>query len=54
MKNNELTRLRIFLLGFVRTRDPVVNEQAFVQKLREMLNREEFDYIQNLMDMLKN
>lgn len=48
-KNNELTRLRIFLLGFVRTRDPVVNEQSFAQKLREMFSRDEFDYIQNLM-----
>ena len=49
LKNNEWTRLRIFLLGFVRTHNPEVNEHAFIQKLREMLNREEFDYIQNLM-----
>ena len=49
LKNNELTRLRIFLLGFVRTRDPVVSEQAFVQKMREMLSRDEFDYIKRLV-----
>jgi hypothetical protein len=49
LKNNELTRLRAFLRGFVRTHSPVVNEPAFIQKLREMLNRNEFDYIQNLM-----
>lgn len=45
LKNNELTRLRIFILGFVRTRDPVVNEQSFAQKMREMLSRDEFDII---------
>lgn len=49
LKNNELTRLRVFILGFVRTHNPVVDEPAFIQKLREMLGREEFDYIQNLM-----
>lgn len=48
-KNNELTRLRVFILGFFRTHNPVVDEPAFIQKLREMLNRDEFDYIQNLM-----
>ena len=49
LKNNELTRRRVFILGFVRTHNPVVDEPAFIQKLREMLGREEFDYIQNLM-----
>lgn len=49
LKNNEWTRLRVFILGFVRTHNPVVDEPAFIQKLREMLNRDEFDYIQNLM-----
>lgn len=49
LKNNKWTPMRVFILGFVRTRNPVVNEQAFIQKMREMLNRDEFDYIQNLM-----
>jgi len=44
-KNNELTSLRIFLLGFVRTHSPVVKEQAFTQRIREMLSRDEFDII---------
>ncbi len=44
-KNNELTRLRIFILGFARTHSPTVNEQAFTQKIREMLSRDEFDII---------
>jgi hypothetical protein len=50
LKNNEWTRLRVFLLGFVRTHSPVVDEPVFIQKMREMLNRDEFDYIQNLME----
>jgi hypothetical protein len=45
LKNNEWTRLRAFLLGFVRTHSPVVDEQRFTQKLREMLSRDEFDII---------
>jgi hypothetical protein len=44
-KNNEWTRLRVFLLGFVRTHSPVVDEQAFTQRMIEMLNRDEFNYI---------
>jgi len=44
-KNNEWTRLKVFLLGFVRTHSPVVDEQRFTQKLREMLSRDEFDII---------
>ena len=49
LKNNEWTRMRVFLLGFVRTHSPVVDEQAFTQRMMEMLNRDEFNYIQNLM-----
>jgi hypothetical protein len=49
LKNNEWTPLRVFLLGFVRTHSPVVDEQAFTQRMMEMLNRDEFNYIQNLM-----
>jgi hypothetical protein len=49
LKNDRLTILSIFLRGFVRTHFPVVDEPAFIQKMREMLNRDEFDYIQNLM-----
>ena len=45
LKNNEWTRLRVFLLGFVKTHNPVVDEERFTQKLREMLSRDEFDYI---------
>jgi hypothetical protein len=45
LKNEQSTRLRAFLLGFVRTHNPVVNEHAFIQKLREMLSRDEFDII---------
>jgi hypothetical protein len=45
LKNNKWTRIRVFLLGFVRTHSPVVDEQRFTQKLREMLSRDEFDYI---------
>lgn len=45
LKNNEWTRMRVFLLGFVRTHSPVVDEQAFTQRMREMLSRDEFDYI---------
>jgi hypothetical protein len=49
LKNNEWTRLRVFLLGFVRTHSTVVDESEFIQKMMEMLNLDEFDYIQNLM-----
>ena len=49
LKNNEWTRLSIFLRGFVRTHSPVVDEPEFIQKIMEMLNRDEFNYIQNLM-----
>jgi hypothetical protein len=49
-KNHEWTRLRVFLLGFVKTHNLVVDELVFIQKMREMLNRDEFDYIQNLME----
>ena len=45
LKNTELIRWRVFLLGFVRTHNPVVNEQAFTQRMREMLSRDEFDII---------
>jgi len=45
LKNNEWTRLRAFLLGFVRTHSPVVDEPAFIQKMMEMLSHDEFDYI---------
>lgn len=44
-KNDILTRLKVFLLGFVRTHSPTVNEQAFTQKIREMLSYDEFDII---------
>jgi len=44
-KSNELTRLRVFLLGFVKTHNPVVDEPVFTQKLREMLSLDEFDII---------
>ena len=49
LKNDRLTILSVFLRGFVRTHSPVVDKPTFIQKLREMLNRDEFDYIQNLM-----
>ena len=49
LKNNEWTRLSIFLRGFVRTHSPVVDEPEFIQKMMEMLNRDEFNYIQNLI-----
>lgn len=49
LKNNEWTRLKVFLLGFVRRHSPVVNEQLFIQKMSEMLSQEEFDCIRNLM-----
>jgi hypothetical protein len=49
LKNNEWTRLRVFLLGFVKTHNPVVDESVFIQRMREMLSRNEFDYIRNLM-----
>ena len=49
LKNEQSTRLRAFLLGFVRTHNPVVNEHAFIQKLREMLSRDIFDYIKRLV-----
>jgi hypothetical protein len=45
LKNNEWTHLRAFLLGFVRTHNPVVDEQSFTQKIRKMLSRDEFDII---------
>jgi len=44
-KNDNWTRLRVFLLGFVKTHSPVVDEVAFTQKMREMLSRDEFDII---------
>jgi len=44
-KNNEWTRLKVFLLGFVKTHNPVVDEFAFTQRMREMLSRDEFDII---------
>lgn len=44
-KNNERTRVRVFLLGFVRTHNPIVDEQAFTQRIREMLSPDEFDII---------
>jgi len=45
LKNDQLTILSIFFRGFVRTHNPVVDEQRFTQKLREMLSRDEFDII---------
>ena len=45
LKNNKWTHLRVFILGFVRTHSPVVKEQAFTQRIREMLSRDEFDII---------
>ena len=49
LKNNEWIHLRAFLLGFVKTHNPVVNEEVFIQKMREILNRDEFDYIKRLV-----
>jgi hypothetical protein len=49
LKNDRLTILSVFLRGFVRTHSTVVNEPAFTQKMREMLSRDEFNYIQNLI-----
>ena len=45
LKNDKWTRMRVFLLGFVRTHNPVVDEQAFIQRMREILSRDEFDII---------
>ena len=45
LKNNKWTRLRAFLLGFIRTHSLVINEQVFTQKMREMLSHDEFDMI---------
>lgn len=44
-KNNKWTRLKVFIIGFVRTHNPVVDEPAFTQRMREMLSRDEFDII---------
>lgn len=44
-KNDNWTRVKVFLLGFVRTHLPVVNEQSFTRKMREMLSRDEFDTV---------
>ena len=44
-QNDDWTRVKVFLLGFVRTHLPVVDEQAFTRKMREMLSRDEFDTI---------
>jgi hypothetical protein len=44
-KNNKWTRLKVFIIGFVRTHNPVVDEQSFIQRMREMLSRDEFDII---------
>jgi hypothetical protein len=49
LKNDEWTQLKVILRGFVRTHYPVVNESEFINKMREMLSKEEFNYIQNLM-----
>lgn len=49
LKNDEWTQLKVILRGFVRTHSVVVDEPAFIKKIREMLSKEEFDYIQNLM-----
>jgi len=49
LSNNEWTRLRVFLIGFVRTHSPVVDEEKFIQKLREMLSQDEFDYIERFV-----
>ena len=45
LKNDKWTRVKVFLLGFVRTHPPVVDEQAFTRRMREMLSRDEFDII---------
>lgn len=44
-QNDNWTRVKVFLLGFVRTHLLVVNEQSFTQKMREMLSHDEFDTI---------
>ena len=49
LKDEKSTCLRVFILGFVRTHSPVVNEPAFIKKMREMLSRDEFDYIKRLV-----
>lgn len=50
-KNNNWTRLRVFLLGFVRTHSPVVDEGKFILKLLKMLSsQEEIDYIHKIME----
>ena len=43
--NDRWTRLRPLLIGFVKTHFPVVNEQAFTKKMKEMLSPKEFDII---------
>ena len=45
LKNDNWIRIRIFITVFVKTHSPVVNEQPFTQKMREMLSPKEFDYI---------
>jgi len=45
LKNEQSTRIRAFLIGFVKTHSPLVNECVFIQKLREILSRDEFDTI---------
>ena len=50
-KNNNWTRLRVFLLGFVRTHSPVIDEGKFILKLLKMLlSQEEIDYIHKIME----
>ncbi len=48
-KNDEYTRLRVFLHVFVITHSPEVDEVKFIQKLREMMNHDIFNYIQSLI-----
>lgn len=45
LKNDFLTHIRLVLLRLIRIRPTVVDEQAFIQKMREMLSRDDFDII---------
>jgi hypothetical protein len=50
-KNNNWTRVRVFLLGFIGTHSPVVDEGKFILKLLKMLSsQEEIDYITKMME----
>jgi hypothetical protein len=50
-KNDNWTRMKVFLLGFIRTHNPVVNEEKFILKfLKMLLSQEEIDYIHKIME----